>query len=78
MNAVRSAQSLHLLPLWEKVARTKVATDEGSASAGATMSLPGGPKPLTRIASFDAMRPLPQGERWTVSAALAQSQFIEV
>src|SRR6185312_9934972 len=50
-----------LLPLWEKVARTKSATDEGPVSAGGIFAR--GDRPPTHIASFDAMWPLPQGER---------------
>src|SRR3954452_11677180 len=43
-----------LLPLWEKVARTKSVTDEGLRSIDR-------PEPLTRLASDDASHPLPQG-----------------
>src|SRR5450631_3765010 len=45
-----------LLPLWEKVARTKSVPDEGFRSIDR-------PRPLTRLASDDASHPLPQGER---------------
>src|SRR6267142_7073547 len=45
-----------LLPLWEKVARTKSAPDEGLWSIDRK-------RPLTRLASGDASHPLPQGER---------------
>src|SRR5262245_42602459 len=34
--AIRKARASFLLPLWEKVARTKSATDEGSVSAERT------------------------------------------
>src|SRR5882672_9091986 len=33
------------------------------------------PKPLTRIASDDAIRPLPQGERWHRSLELKDSKL---
>src|SRR5262245_7142859 len=34
------------------------------------------PQPLTRIASVDAIRPLPQGERWTVELEAARPKFV--
>jgi len=50
-----------------RIGYAKSATDEGSLSASGKGSLSRGDRPLTRIASNDAIRPLPQGERWTVS-----------
>src|SRR5579872_4614378 len=53
-----------LLPLWEKVAWTKSAPDEGPASA----------EPLTRLASDDASHPL-KGRGYTERASARRSNF---
>src|SRR5947209_7153013 len=59
-----------LLPLREKVARTKSVTDEGLRSVDR-------PEPLTRLASDDASHPLPQGEREEARALVTAHWMVE-
>jgi hypothetical protein len=68
-----SPHVLPLLPLWEKVARTKSATDEGSLSADSHESM----WRETPHPDCFAIRPLPQGERCTANAGPAQSNLVE-
>ena len=67
--AFREVEPYSLFPLSDyfapvvKKERTQSVTDEGSLSATSGDSFPLAEAPSTRIASFDAIRPLLQGER---------------